>query len=163
MVIRGSSFYPPPRYPYIVVAFMIALPAASAIAEMLLGEHVGLSLALVGKWFVFWAVGVRLFVAGLRQMIQPRYTAETILGIKGEDSLLVVRELGFANCAIGSIGIGTLYFPGWLLPAGIAGMIFYALAGINHCYHKARNALQNVALISDLFASIVLFAFIVFR
>ena len=120
-------------------------------------------MALAGKWFVFWTVGVRLFVAGLRQMIQPRYTAETILGIKGEDSLLIVRELGFANCAIGSIGIGSLYFPGWLLPAGIAGTIFYGLAGINHCYHKARNPLQNVAMISDLFAAIVLLICIVYR
>jgi hypothetical protein len=70
-------------------------------------------------------------VAGLRQVIQLRYTAETILGIKGADSLLIVRELGFANCAIGSIGIGTLHFPGWLLPAGIAGAIVYGLAGVN--------------------------------
>ena len=142
---------------------MIAFPAASAIAEILLGNHVGLSVALAGKWFVVWTVGVRLFVAGLRQMIQPRYTAETILGIKSEESWLIVRELGFANCAIGSIGIGSLYFSAWLLPAGIAGAIFYGLAGINHCYHKSRNALQNVAMISDLFAAIVLLIFIVCR
>jgi hypothetical protein len=150
-------------YVYIVAGFMIALPAISIIAEVLLGNHAGLSVALAGKWFVFWTVGVRLFVAGLRQMIQPRYTAETILGIKSEESWLIVRELGFANCAIGSIGIGSLYFPGWLLPAGIAGAIFYGLAGINHCYHKARNFLQNAAMISDLFAATVLLIFIVHR
>jgi hypothetical protein len=150
-------------YAYIVVAFMIAFPAASILAEILLGNHMGLCVALAGKWFVFWTVGVRLFVAGLRQMIQPRYTAETILGIKGEDSLLIVRELGFANCAIGSIGIGTLYFPGWLLPASIAGTIFYGLAAINHSYHKARTSLQNVAMISDLFAAVALLVFIVYR
>jgi hypothetical protein len=32
---------------------------------------------LVGKWFVFWAaVGVRLGLAGLRQILQPSFTAE---------------------------------------------------------------------------------------
>jgi hypothetical protein len=25
----------------------------------------------IGTWFVFWPVGVRLFVAGLRQVLQP--------------------------------------------------------------------------------------------
>jgi hypothetical protein len=28
------------------------------------------------KWFVFWAVGVRLFIAGIRQVVQPSFTAE---------------------------------------------------------------------------------------
>jgi uncharacterized protein DUF6790 len=150
-------------YVYIVLAFMIAFPAASVIAEILLGHQGGLSVALAGKWFVFWTVGVRLFVAGLRQIIQPRFTAETILGIKGEESWLVVRELGFANCAIGSIGIGSLFSPGWVLPAALAGSLFYGLAGINHLYHKARNSLQNVALISDLFAAMALLIVIVCR
>jgi hypothetical protein len=150
-------------YIFIVAAFMIALPLISVLAEVLLGNHAGLSVALAGKWFVFWTVGVRLLVAGLRQMIQPRYTAEIILGIRSEDSWLIVRELGFANCAIGSIGIGSLYFPGWLLAAAIAGTIFYGLAGLNHCYHKARNTLQNFAMISDLFAAVVLIIFIVYR
>jgi hypothetical protein len=33
---------------------------------------------LLGRWFVFWAVGVRLLTAGIRQIAQPRFTAETI-------------------------------------------------------------------------------------
>lgn len=39
-------------------------------------RHPGPVWPLVGKWFVFWS-------AGLRQMLQPRYTAEKILGLKG--------------------------------------------------------------------------------
>ena len=35
-----------------------------------------LTAGLVGKWFVFWTVGIQLFLAGLRQIVQPRYTAE---------------------------------------------------------------------------------------
>jgi hypothetical protein len=92
----------------------------------------------------------------LRQIFQPRYTAETILGIKSADSLLVVRELGFANLAMGSAGLGSLFAPSWLSPVAMLGAIFYGLAGINHCFHQHRNKLQNLALVSDLCAAAVL-------
>jgi hypothetical protein len=36
-------------------------------------------------------------LAGLRQIFQPRYTAETILGFKGAEALFFVRELA-TNC-----------------------------------------------------------------
>jgi hypothetical protein len=67
-----------------------------------------------------------------------------------------VRELGIANSALGSVGLATLFAPSWLLPAALAGAIFYGLAGINHVFHQPRNTLQNVAMVSDLFASLVL-------
>jgi len=51
-------------------------------------------LALLGKWFLFWGAGVRLCIAGIRQLVQPRFTAEEIFGFTGEDAVKVVRELG---------------------------------------------------------------------
>jgi hypothetical protein len=103
--------------------------------------------------------GIRLLLAGLRQIIQPRYTAETILRIKDAGATLVVRELGFANTAIGSIGLGSIVFPAWVFPTGIVGTIFYGLAGINHATHKDRNTLENLAMTLDLFVAVVLLAF----
>jgi hypothetical protein len=97
-----------------------------------------------------------LSLAGLRQIIQPRYTAETILGLKGAESLFFVRELGFANVTMGSVAVGSLFAPSWVTPAAMLGAIYYGLAGINHCFHKGRNKLQNAALVSDLFAAVVL-------
>jgi len=41
-------------------------------------------------------------------------------------------------------------------PAAMLGAIYYGLAGIIHCFHKGRNKLENVALVSDLFAAVVL-------
>jgi hypothetical protein len=38
----------------------------------------------------------------------------------------------------------------------LLGAIYYGLAGINHCFHKGRNKLENLALVSDLFAALVL-------
>jgi hypothetical protein len=147
-------------YVLIVIALMLALPLISIVAQITLSIpgalHGAWYLAVVAKWYVFWAVGVRLSLAGLRQVVQPRYTAETILGFKGADALFFVRELGFANVAMGSVGIASLFAPLWVIPAALLGAIYYGLAGINHCFHKDRNKLENVALASDLFAAAVL-------
>lgn len=143
---------------YIAMVFglMLILPIASILFEVLFRHYGVLNALLVGKWFVFWAVGVRLVMAGLRQIVQPRYTAENILGLKDPDATLVVRELGFANTAIGSAGLGSVFSPAWILPVAIIGAIFYGLAGINHLAHGHRSRLQNVAMISDVFAAAVL-------
>jgi len=147
-------------YLFIVIALMLALPLISIVAQILLTDHGALQgaqyLVVVAKWYVFWAVGVRLSLAGLRQIIQPRYTAETILGLKGAESLFFVRELGFANVTMGSVAVASLFAPSWVRPAAVLGAIYYGLAGINHCFHRDRNKLQNIALVSDLFAALVL-------
>ena len=147
-------------YVFMVVALMLVMPLVSIAFQLLFIEHGTLATAaimpLIAKWYVFWAVGVRLSLAGLRQIVQPRYTAETILGIKNADSLFVVRELGFANAAMGCVGLGALLAPDWVAAAALLGTIYYGLAGINHCLHRNRNRLQNLALVSDLFAAVVL-------
>ncbi len=107
-----------------------------------------LDVTIVGKWFVFWAVGVRLQIARLRQIVQPRYTAETILGVKSPDATLMVREPGFANTAIDSAALGSIILAGWTLPLAVIGAIFYGLAGIHHMMHKQRNKLQHAAMAS---------------
>ena len=64
-----------------VAALMLVLPVTSVAIDF--GIHRDASfLNLVGKWFTFWSVGVRLVIAALRQIIQPRYTAREILGLK---------------------------------------------------------------------------------
>jgi hypothetical protein len=147
-------------YVAMVALLMLVVPLIFVAGQLLLNQHDMLSavtiIPIIAKWYVFWAVGVRLGLAGLRQIFQPRYTAETILGIKSEDSLLLVRELGFANTAIGSVGLATLLAPSWVLPTALVGAIFYGLAGLNHLLHRPRNKMQNVAMVSDLFAGLVL-------
>jgi hypothetical protein len=142
-------------YIALVTLLMLILPLGSIAAEAL-QSHAGITLDLIAKWFCFWAVGIRLLLAGARQIAQPRFTAQVILGLKSDESLLLVRELGFANFAIGLIGVGTLPLPEWRLAAAVAGGAFYALAGINHVLRAHRNRLENLAMWSDLFAATVL-------
>lgn len=139
----------------IVATLMFGLPVLSIGIEAAV-RGAAPAAPLVGKWFVFWSVGVRLFTAGLRQILQPEYTANVILGLQSGESLLLVRELGFANVAMGAIGMLSLPFPAWRLPAALAGGIFYGLAGINHIFQGHRNQLENVAMVSDLLVSAVL-------
>lgn len=142
-------------YYAVVATLMFAFPLISiGVESSLTGAHVGA--ALIGKWFVFWAVGWRLLLAGTRQIVQPAYTARVILGFKSDESLLLVRELGFANVALGLVGIVSLFVPSWQIAAALAGGVFYGLAGINHARQPHRNRMENVAMTSDLFASIVL-------
>lgn len=142
-------------YQTLVLLLMVVLPGLSVLWEHMADSPMSL-LALVGKWFVFWGVGLRLFLAGLKQTTNPAYTAHKILGLKGEDVLMVVRELGLANLAMGILGIASLFVSEWIPAAALVGGTFYLLAAVNHLRQKHRNKLENFALASDAWAAVVL-------
>jgi hypothetical protein len=147
-------------YFVVIAALTLVFPVASISIEFALHPDLSI-LPLVGRWFTFWSVGVRLAIAGLRQIIQPRYTAHTILGLKSDEALLVVRELGFANVACGVLGICSLVVPAWVSAGALAGGIFYVLAGTNHTLQPHRHAKENVAMVTDLFVATVLFVYLI--
>jgi hypothetical protein len=141
---------------YVVVAtLMFALPVLSVAIEAT-HSSIRVDSLLIGKWFVFWSVGWRLLLAGVRQIAQPEYTAREILGLQSAESWTVVRELGFGNVALGVVGVVSLWLPAWQLAAALAGGLFYILAGINHARQQHRNRLENVAMVSDLFVGLIL-------
>ncbi len=84
--------------------YLGVLPVASIIVEFAVMHGQAGLVALVGKWFVFRPVGVRLILAGLRQIADPTFTAATIFGVKEEAALTIVQELGYANLSIGMLG-----------------------------------------------------------
>jgi hypothetical protein len=148
-------------YFLMIVLLMFIFPIASVLTEMFLFKSpVGIAL-LIGKWFVFWAVGIRLFLAGLRQSATPQFTAEQIFGIKTNEALIIVQELGFANLSIGLLGISTIFNGLWIMPSAIAGGLFYGLAGIRHLAKKERNLHENSAMLSDIFIFIVLLIYFI--
>lgn len=142
-------------YPFLITAFMVVLPAISIAAEAAI-RGVPLSILLVAKWFVFWMVGIRLLTAGLRQITQPEYTARVIFKLTGQDALVVIRELGFANVAMGLLGAISLPFADWRSAAALVGGAFYGLAAAHHILQPHRGRLQNIAMVSDVFAALVL-------
>lgn len=140
-----------------VILILVVLPAACVIGEALLAPGHGNAATLVGRWYVFWAVGIRLVLAGIRQTIRPRFTA-AIFGVEDPRSLAIIREVGFGNLSIGVLGVGAIFRTGWILPAAIAGGLYYALAGLGHLPRPDKNANERIAMISDGFAFLVLAA-----
>jgi hypothetical protein len=143
-----------------ILLLMLVLPMASIAAEVLLHQGAGDLVSLIGKWFTFWAVGVRLFTAGIAQVFRPQFTAESIFNIKDQAALGIVREVGFGNLAIGALGLLSLGKPEWIMPAAIAGGLYYGLAGLGHVRRAERNSREQVALVSD-FSIFILLAWFV--
>jgi hypothetical protein len=79
-----------PMYFVVISNLMLIFPVGSVALEIITC-NANLSAVLVAKWFVIWSVGMRLFLAGSRQIIQPRYTATVILSLKHDESLILVR------------------------------------------------------------------------
>jgi hypothetical protein len=146
-------------YYAVILLLMLVLPAASAVVEFAMSQGAAAWLPLVGKWVVFWGVGIRLLVAGIRQVIRPGLTAE-MLGVKEPSANVLVRELGFGNLAIGATGALSLTLPGWTLAAAMCGGIFYGFAGVQHVFAKDRSTEENWAMVSDLLIFLVLAVFV---
>ncbi len=143
-----------------VLLLMLVLPAGSVLLDPAFAPTVAVAMPLVGKWFVFWACGWRLLLAGLRQFFQPRFTAEAIFGLTSDDALPLVRELGVANFATGAVGILSLLRPDFTLPVAVTSTIFYGIAGIRHAAAGHRTGNENIAMISDLFVAAILTSYV---
>jgi hypothetical protein len=141
---------------------LLVFPIGSAAIDLLWGSSAD-KMVLIGKWFVFWAVGVRLLLAGLRQVARPQFTAEHIFEIKDKASFTIVREIGFANLAMGALGLLSLAQSAWIIPAAIVGDLYYGLAGIGHAMRGRLNFAGWVALTSDLFIFALLALFLTSR
>jgi hypothetical protein len=147
-------------YLAVVALTMFILPVASILIGHAWYPGDGL-VFLAGRWFVFWSVGVRLALAGLRQFFQPAFTAKEIFHMTSDEALPVVRELGAANTATGIVGLLSLEFPAFIVPIAISACIFYGVAGARHMVERDRSRNENIALVSDIFLFMVLAAFLV--
>ena len=150
-------------YFIIVIATTIVLPIGSALAEYGIVYSTGdvpapvnTLIYCLGKWYVFWAGGVRLMLAGLRQTFAPGMTLKQIFEIDHPPSGHIVQELGFANLSISLVCLLSLLYP-TLMPAGaISAGVFYGLAGLQHLRKPQRNAQRTVAMLTDLLVFLVL-------
>lgn len=147
-------------YIAILALTMFILPIGSVL--LALGSNPNTALIdLLGLWFVFWAVGVRLGIAGVRQILHPEFTARDIFKLEGDGPLVIVRELGFANFAIGIVALLTLLFPSFVMPAALYASIFYAAAGGMHVREPKRGRNENIAMVTDLLMALVLGGFVI--
>lgn len=146
-------------YSLIVLATTCVLPIVSIALDYSARPGPGL-MFFVGKWFVFWGVGVRLFLAGVSQVLRPAFTASDILGAKDPGAEKIVVELGYANVALGLAGLLSLLWSDWVAPAGLAGGLFLGLAGLEHASNADRSAKENVAMATDFLVAAMVAAYL---
>ncbi|MBN7573704.1 MULTISPECIES: DUF6790 family protein [Clostridium] len=148
-------------YEISVIIFFILLPVIASTVNILINKSEIGPFSLIFKWFVFSGVGLRLLTAGLKQSINPSFTAKEIFKVNEENSFRIVREVGFANISLGMIGILSLPFPEFQLTAAVAGGIYFGLAGCLHLFSKMRRKDEMFAMVSDYFIFFILMILIV--
>ncbi|TGL44630.1 DUF6790 family protein [Leptospira perdikensis] len=141
-----------------IVATMLVLPLVSVIVEFYYRSSQIRFFDLTWKWFIFWAIGVRLMTAGLNQIANPAFTA-SIMQLS-ESAHVVIRELGFANFLMGGLAILSLFYPS-LRPAATLGGLYLGLAGLLHVIRGIEhvNFKEATALISDLWGFLIVVAY----
>ena len=147
-------------YLYYVIAVMMVLPVASILLELSRTEKPRDTWETMGKWFIFWAIGVRSLTAGISQSLNPGFTASLLQ--LDEGSFVVIRELGFANTCMGLTGVISLFASGWRRPAGFCAGLFLGIAGALHITRipEGMNAREAIAMVSDLAAFLVVAAYL---
>ena len=156
MRINNKSFRVNKKYVISVSVLTFALPAICSFAEIFFYKERIFSFELFGKWFIFAAVGLRLFVAGIKQIIDPAFTAKEIFHIKDAESFPIVRELGFANLCFGLVGIISLFLPQWRIVSSFGSGLYYGIAGFQHLFKKRTSANETFALFTDMLIFILL-------
>ena len=148
--------------PYLISVTItaIVLPVVAFIAEHFINST-PLTFELFGKWFIFSAAGLRLFIAGIKQSTNPAFTAKQIFHIESSDSFPIVRELGFANICFGLVGIVSLFKPEWRIVSAFASGIYYAFAALLHIIKKPAGKNEQLALWSDLLIAAILLIYFI--
>ena len=141
-------------YLFMNLSMALILPALSILWDCI-HEHENLNWELVGKWFIFYAVGIRLFTAGISQASNPAFTG-SIFKMKTQESFVIIRELGFANIALGVMGVLSVLNNNWRILAAIAGGLYLGFAGLQHLFKKSGSQNELIALLYDLFAQVVI-------
>ena len=150
-------------YVYLImnILLLFILPLLSIASECIV-EKESMDWILIGKWFIFWAIGIRLFTAGIKQSSNPEFTAVKIFKMKSSESFVVIRELGFANIALGVMGILSVINSNWRILAAITGGLFFGLAGIQHLFKRPDSRNELIAMLYDLIVLLIIVLYLIF-
>jgi hypothetical protein len=129
------------------IALLTVLPITAALIEFRI-DQVPPNATNYWKWFIFWGLGIRLFFKGIRLASTPQ-------------SHLTLLELGFANMALGAMGILSLINDQWRLIAAIAGAIYFGLTDMLRLLKKTNSRHERVALVYNILVFLGLVAFMV--
>ncbi len=156
-------------YLFYIVTVMFLLPVLSVYAEFYftrkrrqqtLQTSAFAYTAVLFKWFVFWAVGVRLFSAGLSQVFHPEMTASILSLPVAAD--VIVKELGLANLVMGTAAIVSIWAVSWRPTAAFTGALYLGVAGVLHLMRLPHGLShkESVAMVSDLMIAVLVMLYL---
>jgi len=148
------------KYFISVSVLTFLLPVLCTFLEYLI-KYSTITFSLYGKWFIFSAVGLRLTLAGIKQISDPSFTAKSIFKLKTEESYPILRELGFANLCAGLIGLISLLLPDWRMVSAFGSGLYMGIAGVQHFLMKSPGKNERFAMITDIFIAVILLLYLV--
>jgi len=146
----------PSLYEWSVILSFIIVPLTAIGVEILIVDSSPRLAVVALKWFVFCGIGLRLGMAGIKQIITPQFTAKEIFKIQNDGILPIVRELGFANVCFSVIALISLFIPTFRIPSAIAGGLYFGLAGLLHITKQKDSENEIFALVSDIFIFLII-------
>lgn len=143
-------------YEWSILLFFVIVPVVAIITECYIIKVPITRTESAFKWFVFSGIGLRLLGAGLKQTMNPSFTAREIFKLTDDAVFPIVRELGFANLCFATIAIISLFIPSFRAPSAVAGGMYFGLAGGLHLFQKEKNSEEIFAMVSDIFIFLVI-------
>ena len=135
---------------YILIT-MFLLPTTCYLLESRKRKLVGVDIC---KWYIFWTIGFRALTTGAMQFLNSSYTMELLQ--LGEESRIIIMELGFAQFGIGIIAILSLRKQSFRLPSIITYGTFMLGASVIHIVRfTTANVEEIVSLAGDLFVLVI--------
>ncbi|HTE28416.1 hypothetical protein [Flavitalea sp.] len=138
---------------------LTALPVLSVACEHHFGQA-ALTGTLIGKWFAFWAIGIRLLVAGFMQLTRKSNSRNHLSA--REDSGMVKKATGVANLVLSALGFLCVASSEGSLLAAITVGVYLGLAGLQHDFKKPATASGWISLIYDFIVFSVIATCLVF-
>jgi hypothetical protein len=155
--VKGRSFFERVffmLYLFVKIFLDLIFPITSIGLDVIFGAKVA-NVQTIGKWFLFWGMGVGSFVAGVKQIRDPAFTLGEIFHITSQDCAVIVRELGCANVSIGFLGMISLFLPSYRMPVACINGMFLGLLAVQHILIGPVSSHEYIALISDIFLMVV--------
>lgn len=131
--------------------FLFALPTVCIVYECILGRFSSFPRVML-KWSVFWAVGMRMFTTGLKQIFSPEFTCKEIFEVQDEKCFAVCRELGFANISMGLCAMISLVLKEFLYGGAFLGLTYFGIAIAQHLVRRSKNDTELFVTLADAIA-----------
>jgi len=141
---------PPINKIYIVNVYLLTvlLPFTAMSIESF-GSKDKLSVAVLAKWFLFFAVGIRFLLGGIRQVVRAKMKTGEIFYIERKSCCPIVKELGFANLSFGAVAVVSLYVPSWRIVSAFSSSFYYGAAVLNGFFGKPASANEIFIRVSN--------------